>query len=78
MNGNSQGPVISGGLGCSEDEKQQKGGDVCWWKFTHNAEYQKMQGIFLKAIKGHDHEGLCSNFILLGKRTLQSWNQKKH
>lgn len=58
VNGNSQGPVISGGLGCSEDEKQQKGGDVCWWKFTHNAEYQKMQGIFLKAIKGHDHEAL--------------------
>jgi len=66
VNGNSQGPVISGGLGCSEDEKQQKGGDVTWWKFSHNAEYQKMQGIFLKAIKGHDHEGLCSNFIFFG------------
>ena len=76
MNGNSQGPVISGGLGCSEDEKQKKGGNVSWWKFTHNAEYQKMQGIFLKAIKGHDHEGLFSNLIFFRKRSELNWNQK--
>jgi len=54
-------PGGTGGLGCKDDErKKQQNSDVCWWKFTHNRDYQMVQSAFLAVIKSHEHEALMA------------------
>jgi len=48
-------PAGRGGLSMSEDEKRQNG-DIMWWRFTHNKDYQETQSEFLSAIKVGSHE----------------------
>ena len=39
-------PAGRGGLSMSEDEKRNNG-DIMWWRFTHNKDYQETQEWFI-------------------------------